>query len=90
MPWNLNIDFQNEILEAKQRNWFLIGYRTNTVSLRFIRNVTIQEHIFGANIHIRTMGENFMIKYLDKKDAEKIKNLLLEFNRNRGNQIIIG
>ena len=89
IPWKLNIDFKNEILEVKQRNWFLIGYTTNTVSLRFIKNISIQEHLFGANIYIKTMGQNFMVKYLEKNEAEKIKNLLLEFNKNKGKQIII-
>ena len=49
-PWNLTIDFDEEILELKQRNWFLIGYKVNSVSLRFIRSININEHLYGANI----------------------------------------
>lgn len=88
-PWILNIDFQNEILEIKQRNWYLIGHKSNTVSLRFIRNISIQEQLFGANVLIRTMGQNFVLKYLEKIDAKEIKQLLLDFNQNKGKQIII-
>ena len=89
LPWILRIDFKEEILEIKQRNWFLIGYRVNTVSLRFIRSINTQEYIFGSSIYIRTMGQNLAVKYLKKNEAEKIKTLLFEFNRGKGKQIII-
>lgn len=88
-PWILNIDFQNEILEIKQRNWFLVGYKTNVVSLRFIKNISIKEHLFGSDIHIKTMGQNFIVKYIEKSEAEIIRNLLLDFNKNKGKQMVI-
>lgn len=88
-PWKLTLDFVDETMEARQRNWFLVGYKTKSVSLRFIKNINIYEHLFGADIFIRTMGEDIIVKYIDKKEAEKIKTLLLEFNKNRGKQIII-
>lgn len=89
IPWTITIDFQNELIEIKQRNWFLIGFKVKSVSLRFIRSISIQEHLFGANILIRTMGENLSVNYIEKLDAQKIKNLLLEYNKGKAKQIII-
>lgn len=88
-PWNLTIDFDEEILELQQRNWFLIGFKVNSVSLRFIRSININEHFYGADIFIRTMGQNLTINYLEKSDALKIKNMLLEFNKGKAKKIII-
>lgn len=89
MPWKLKIDFEDEILEVKQRNWFLIGYKVNSVSLRFVRSINTQQYLFGSTIYIKTMGENLAVKFLEKKDAEKIKEILFNFNKGKAKQIII-
>lgn len=89
MPWKLKIDFKDEILEVKQRNWFLIGYKANSVSLRFIKSINIQQYVIGSSIYIKTMGQNLEVKFLEKEDAEKIKEILFNFNRGKAKQIII-
>lgn len=88
-PWKLEINFKDEILEVKQRNWYIFGYQENSVSLRFIRSINTQQYIFGSSIYIKTMGQNLTVKFLEKEDAEIIKNILLNFNRGKGRQIII-
>ena len=88
-PWKLEINFKDEILEVKQRKWYIFGYQENSVSLRFIRSINTQQYIFGSSIYIKTMGQNLAVKFLEKEDAEIIKNILLNFNRGKGRQIII-
>lgn len=89
IPWKLQIDFQNEILEIKQKNWFLIGYKVNSISLRFIKSIYTHQYVFGSSIYIKTMGQDLAVRYLKKNEAEKIKNILLDFNRGKGTRIII-
>ncbi|MFK7048851.1 hypothetical protein V3Q77_03020 [Flavobacterium davisii] len=87
-PWFIIIDFENEIITIEKRNWFYIGINKNAIAFRFIRNIKIDEHLFGANICIKATGGWVEAKYLSKEDANRIKNILFDYNKNKNNSII--
>ncbi|MEL1248151.1 hypothetical protein [Flavobacterium helocola] len=87
-PWVLSVDYENETITVEKRNWYFIGINKNIIAFRFIRNIRVDEHLFGANISIKATGGWVEAKYLSKNDAETFKNSLFEYNKGRNNYII--
>ena len=87
-PWVLTVDYENETITVEKRNWYFIGINKNIIAFRFIRNIRVDEHLFGANISIKATGGWVEAKYLSKNDAETFKNSLFEYNKSRNNYII--
>ena len=87
-PWILTVDYENETITVEKRNWYFIGINKNIIAFRFIRNIRVDEHLFGANISIKATGGWVMANYISKYDADTIKNSLFEYNKNRNNHII--
>ena len=76
-PWKIIVDLENRLIITEKRNWYLIGVDKNIIPLSNIRNININEHAFGADIHIKIYGATISAYYLPKKDATKIKNILI-------------
>lgn len=80
-PWNIIIDFEDLTIIIKKRNWFLIGLDEHIVPFRYIRNIEIDRHLFGASMKIKAYGSGTLIvKAISKRGARRIKNKLIEFN----------
>ncbi len=79
------MEFNTEELYVKisKRNWHLISIDTNIYSFRFIRNIKVDTHIFGADIELRIIGGVAKALSIPKKDAKKIKNLVIEYNNSK-------
>ncbi|MGY6562885.1 MAG: hypothetical protein ACXITV_12355 [Luteibaculaceae bacterium] len=89
-PWSIFLDLENELIVVSKRNWFLIGVDSQTAQFKYIRNIKIDQHFFGADIHIKAMGSSISAMNLEKSAAKKIRLALLEFNqRRKGKGIII-
>ena len=88
-PWILEINFSKETISISQRKWYLIAKKINVISFRFIKEIKINEHIFGSDIHIRTMGTTLFAKYFNKNDVEKVKTLLIDYNNSKNNKSIV-
>lgn len=76
-PWHISLDFINELITVKKRNYYLIGVDKKTIPLKNIRTISIDEHLFGANIFFKVYGGNTIIKCLSKKKAREIYNACL-------------
>ncbi|MBU3658943.1 MAG: hypothetical protein FGM14_03665 [Flavobacteriales bacterium] len=88
-PWIINIDFQKEIITIKKKNWYLIGVNEYIHAFRLIKRIEIKQHIFGADIEIRSMGNTSKICCIKKINAEEIKLALIDYNQgNKGGFII--
>lgn len=87
-PWILTVDYENETITVEKRNWYFIGINKNIIAFRFIRNIRVDEHLFGANISIKATGGWVIANYISKNDADTIKSSLFEYNKNRNNNII--
>lgn len=87
-PWVLTVDYENETITVEKRNWYFIGINKNIIAFRFIRNIRVDEHLFGANISIKATGGWVQAKYLSKSDVNTFQNSLLEYNRGKKNSII--
>lgn len=79
-PWHITINLAKETIEVKKRNSFLIGVDENVVNFKRVRSIKIDQHLIGADIHIKVVGGSLSVYCLSKSDAKKIKNILLEFN----------
>ena len=87
-PWKIMIDLNTEIIKVSKRNWFLIGENRNVVAFRFIRSITIDEHLFGGDIRIRVTGGYVSAYYMPKKDLGKINKMLMDYNQTKRGGII--
>ena len=76
-PWHISLDFINELITVKKRKYYLIGVDKKTIPLKNIRTISIDEHLFGANIFFKVYGGNTIIKCLSKKKAREIYNACL-------------
>lgn len=89
-PWKIEIDFQLEMITIKKRNWYLIGINESIHAFRFIRKIEIIQHLFGADIEIRSIGNTSKIFCLKKIHAEEIKIALIDYNQKSKGGFIIG
>ena len=88
-PWTVTIDTDEQTITVSKRNRIMIGVDEDTIAFRFIRRVTIDQHVFGADITIKAVGGSITAYSLDKNDCKKIKEILMEFNRTRKGRGII-
>jgi hypothetical protein len=76
-PWHIKVDTEKRIIEIQKRNWFLIGKDEQTFQFRTVRNVYINNHLFGADILIQVYAGKAKVNCISKKKAKDIKELLL-------------
>ncbi len=87
-PWHIIVNVEESAIIVKKRNWFLIGVDEQYIAFRFIRNITIDEHLFGADLLIRAIGGKVEMFCMPKKDARKVKDILNHYNKTRGKKLI--
>lgn len=88
IPWRISVDTINQTITIEQRNWYLIGKDTTTMAFRFIRNVEINEHIIGADITVKVLGNTVTAYYISKSAAKNIKDILINFNQGNNSNIL--
>lgn len=88
-PWSLIIDTNEETITVSKRNRFLIGTDSQILAFKFIRSITIDEHLIGADIHIKVVGGKASVFCFSKSDVEEIKEILLEYNETKKGRGII-
>ena len=81
-PWHIIIDTDEQTITIRKRNWHLIGSDEQTLAFNRVRSISIDEHLVGADIHIKVVGGMASIFCLSKGDARKTREILLEFNAN--------
>ncbi len=79
-PWQIEIDTNEQTITIRKRNKYLIGVDEDTLAFRFIRRVTIDQHLIGADITIQAVGGKLTAKCLDKSDCKKIRQILMDYN----------
>lgn len=84
-PWAISVDTGQQIIKVSKRNWFLIGVDTQIIQFNYIRTITINQHLIGADIIIKVIGGTAEAKYISKGDCRKIKDLLISFNQRKKN-----
>lgn len=88
-PWHIVIDTDEETITIRKRNLLLIGVDEEVHSFRYVRRITIDEHLVGADIEIKVVGGTAKAYCLSKEDCKAIKDILIDYNRKRGNNMII-
>ncbi len=89
-PSEITVDTDQETIKLRKRNWHLIGVDEQILAFKYIRNIKIDQHMFGADIHIFTFEGQVFVPHLSKVDANKIRDILNTYNQNRtGDTIII-
>jgi len=88
-PWHIIADVKKMQLTMKRRNWHFISFDEEVYAFKSVRNVKIDSHIFGADISIKVYAGNASAKYLKKKDAKKIRDILLNNDWNKNDVDII-
>ena len=88
-PWSIIIDTDEETITVSKRNWFLVGKDSQILAFRFIRSINIDQHLIGADIHIKVVGGKASAYCLSKSDAREIKEILFEYNQTKKGRGII-
>ena len=88
-PWHIIIDTDEKTITLRKRNLILIGVDEVVHSFRYVRRVTIDEHLIGADIEIKVIGGTAKAYCLSKRDCRHIKEILVDHNRHKGNSMII-
>ena len=87
-PWHVTIDTDEQTITVSKRNRYFIGTDEDTLAFRFIRRVTIDEHLLGADITISAVGGKVTACGLEKNDCKKIKQILIDYNKTRKSSIV--
>lgn len=80
-PWQLIVDTDEQTITIRKRNKYLIGVDEDTLAFRFIRRVTVDQHLIGADITIQAVGGKLTAKCLEKSACAKVKKILMEYNK---------
>lgn len=88
-PRHISVDLEQETIIIKKRNKILIGVDEQVISFKYVRNITIDEHFIGADIHINVVGGTASAYCLSKSDANRIKEMLLEYNQMKKGKAIV-
>ncbi len=69
-----------EHIEFKRRNWHLISEDTETLHFKNITGVTLDSHLFGTTITIKSTGTDpILVRGFWKKEAKEIKELCAKY-----------
>ncbi|MFL3664652.1 MAG: hypothetical protein ACJ04Q_11660 [Flavobacteriales bacterium] len=88
-PWHFDLNFTNHTIEISKRNWYLIGVDNHLVAFKYIRSLSIDEHLIGGNIKVKVTGGNVLAECLPKTDCHKIKGLLIDYNNRSKKHIVM-
>ena len=88
-PWTIIIDTDDQTITVSKRNKYFIGVDEDTLAFRFIRRITIDQHLIGADITIKAVGGSLTACGLDKSDCKRIKQILMDYNRTKSSKGII-
>ncbi|CAM4293385.1 SHOCT domain-containing protein [Gillisia limnaea] len=82
-----------EHIEFKRRNWHLISEDTESLHFKNITGVTVDSHLFGTTITIKSTGNDpIQIRGFWKKEAAKIKDLcanyIAAYNQKNSNEAL--
>jgi len=76
-PWRINVDLIQNRISVKKKNLYLIGEDEELFKITNVRNIKIDELLFGANIYIKVIGSGTIECFcIPKGDAKKIRNML--------------
>lgn len=87
-PWEVIVDTDEQTISVRKRNKILVGVDEDTLAFRYIRRVTIDEHLVGADITIKAVGGSLTAYSLDKSDCKRIKQILMDYNQTRRSSIV--
>lgn len=88
-PWRIIIDTDEETVTVRKRNADIFGVDEQIIAFRFIRNIYIDQHVFGADIHIKPISGKISACYIPKKAAKTIKKILIKYNQTKKGRSII-
>lgn len=80
-PFTPNIVLiDEEHIEFKRRNWHLISEDTETLHFKNITGITVDSHLFGTTITIKSTGNDpIQVRGFWKKEAQEIKDLCAKY-----------
>ena len=87
-PWMIKVNFDDETIIIEKRNWYFIGKDSDILAFKYIRKITINEHLFGADIYIKATGGYVSGKYFPKRYIKTIKHELIKYNKTKQHHII--
>jgi len=87
-PWTIIIDTDDQTITIRKRNSYFIGVDEDMLAFRYIRRVTIDEHLLGADITISAVGGKVTACGLEKSDCKRIKKILVDYNKTRKSSIV--
>lgn len=62
---------------VRRKNWHFVSSDETVLKARTLNSVTVDKHLFGATFKYKAWGSKAELKYLRKRDADTIKNILI-------------
>lgn len=82
------ITVDDDHIEYRRRNWHMISVDTENLNFHNITGISVDKHIFGATLKIKSTGNDpILVHGYWKKNANKIKDLCSQkiSSRSKGN-----
>ncbi len=77
-PYRIYIEESRNIITVSKRNTYLIGVDKWIIPFKNIRSLNIDEHFFGADLHVKVYGAPLLVvKCLSKADARRASKVVL-------------
>lgn len=79
VPWTITIDTEAEHIIVSKRNYYFIGIDRDVVPFRNLRRISLDTHLFGADLHLKVYGTGTIsAKCLKTIEAERLYKFCLE------------
>jgi hypothetical protein len=73
VPWTMVIDSDMEHVIVSKRNYYFIGIDKDVVPFRNIRRVSLDTHLFGADLVLKVIGTGTIrARCLKKREAKRL------------------
>lgn len=78
-PWKVEIDLNKKHVTIFKRSRYLINVDEQIFKFSSVTHITINNFLFGADVHIRMYSGTASIYCISKKAAKTIKDILLKY-----------
>jgi len=77
IPWTVEVDVDHHFITVRKRNWYLIGVDENKFRFNAVRQVEIDQRLFGTDVFIRMYGNSLAIPCIKRRAANELRDLIM-------------
>ncbi len=78
------IEVDNYALTWRRRGKLLLNNHQKVIPIPHITGVSVNNTLWGSNIHIHTINESIVVENFTRKDAKELQSILRGYINSRG------